>query len=134
MPEKKGTPEKVKVNHFAQSSCRMHPSPSLHRTPLPSSCSALGTGGMSPPTFSKAALEHFAARKFFSHATLPPNTISFVRACIVSILRYQRFYRVKDNFLWVGGHVFLTSNNRCHSEPSIVSTTSLCPCSLSFRN
>ena len=56
------------------------------------------------PTFWKAALEHFAARKFFLPChPLSPNTISFLQACIVNILRYQRFYRVKDNFLWVLG-------------------------------
>ena len=91
--------------------------------------------GHVPHTVWKAAfstLEHFAAQKRFSHPPPPPpDTISFPLACIVNILRYQRFYRVNDNFLWVLGLVVMCLSHQ--TGLSIVSTTSLCPCSVVFE-
>ena len=94
MPEKKGTPEKVKVNYLPSPGveCNPPPPPQSHSPPVPLQCHRYR--GHVPHTFWKAdfsTLEHFAAQEFFAMApALPPkNTISFPLACIVNILRYQ---------------------------------------------
>ena len=88
MPEKKGTPEKVKVNHFTHSSCRMHLLP-LYSPSIPLQCHRYW--GACAPHFLESSLRTFRGSKMF-----------LAMPCIVNI-RYQRFYRVKDNFLWVLG-------------------------------
>ena len=93
MPEKKGTPEKVKVNQFTHLSCRMHPSPS-HSPPIP----------FNPPPFGKRPKNISRLENFFSHATPSPQIQfpSYGRA--LSILSdIEGSIELRKIFYWVLG-------------------------------